>query len=607
MEMKKTALATAIVSLLSHAYTSPVFAQNTTTETDETMVVTANRFEQSQDSILTPVEVITKDDIQSIQAKSLDEVLRRLPGVQIATTGGYGQQTSVFIRGAESDHTLILINGVRVSSATTGSTAVGSIPLNGIERIEYIRGPRTALYGSDAMGGVINIITSFSGNESEIWVEAGSHNYQKYAASTAHEVGDKSWVKVSVNQEKTDGFSATNSTYPWYSPGDEDDDGYDHTDLMLEVGHGFTDELSLKINANYTNGSLEYDQGEKEQVLFSSSAVGAYKTTDLTSELILAISRDQSSYVGSDSNYETNSYSFAWQNSYKISQNLLFLGGVDWINDDVSESTTEYSETSRSNLGLYTTGIFTYNKLQTEVSTRLDDNEQYGSHITWQAASGYQLTSIYRVSANIGTAFKAPTFNDLYYPGNKWGDSANPNLTPEESLNFEVALDIKPVFMDLRLAFYENQISDLIAKSSITNKYENINEARIQGIEISGSFNTGDFYHSASIDIMDAINEDTGNELARRAKLSGKWNTSYQLNDWEFNLSYLYSGDSYDDAANTVQLDSYSLFDFATKYYITDNLTVHGKIANLFDAEYETAYGYNTLERSYYLGANYKF
>ena len=605
--MKKTALATAIVSLLSHAYTSPVFAQNTTTETDETMVVTANRFEQSQDSILTPVEVITKDDIQSIQAKSLDEVLRRLPGVQIATTGGYGQQTSVFIRGAESDHTLILINGVRVSSATTGSTAVGSIPLNGIERIEYIRGPRTALYGSDAMGGVINIITSFSGNESEIWVEAGSHNYQKYAASTAHEVGDKSWVKVSVNQEKTDGFSATNSTYPWYSPGDEDDDGYDHTDLMLEVGHGFTDELSLKINANYTNGSLEYDQGEKEQVLFSSSAVGAYKTTDLTSELILAISRDQSSYVGSDSNYETNSYSFAWQNSYKISQNLLFLGGVDWINDDVSESTTEYSETSRSNLGLYTTGIFTYNKLQTEVSTRLDDNEQYGSHITWQAASGYQLTSIYRVSANIGTAFKAPTFNDLYYPGNQWGDSANPNLTPEESLNFEVALDIKPVFMDLRLAFYENQISDLIAKSSITNKYENINEARIQGIEISGSFNTGDFYHSASIDIMDAINEDTGNELARRAKLSGKWNTSYQLNDWEFNLSYLYSGDSYDDAANTVQLDSYSLFDFATKYYITDNLTVHGKIANLFDAEYETAYGYNTLERSYYLGANYKF
>lgn len=163
--MNRTMLAMTVASLLPHA--SHLYAQETSI--DETMVVTANRFEQSVNSTLAPVVVVTKEDIQSTQAKSIEEVLRRLPGIQVSSNGGYGQLASIYTRGTESDHTLILVNGVRVSSATAGLTAISSLPLNGVERIEYVRGPRTAVYGSDAIGGVINIITSYTGDETELW------------------------------------------------------------------------------------------------------------------------------------------------------------------------------------------------------------------------------------------------------------------------------------------------------------------------------------------------------------------------------------------------------------------------------------------------------
>ncbi|MEZ8291645.1 TonB-dependent receptor domain-containing protein [Vibrio sp. 10N.237.312.B06] len=602
--MNKSLLAVAVASLLSPI--SNLHAQEAST--DETMVVTANRFEQSVGSTLAPTVVITKEEIQSIQAKSLEDVLRRLPGVQIASNGGYGQTSSVYIRGTESDHALIMVNGVRMSSATTGSTAIGSLPLNGVERIEYVRGPRTAVYGSDAIGGVINIITSYRGDETEVWVEGGSNNHQKFAASTANQIGDKGWIKIAANREKTDGFSAANENNSFYKPAvDGDDDGYSHTDLMLEFGFRPTEELSFKINSNYTKGDIEYDSGEKDQKLFSGSIVTAYKTDALSSELILATSQDQSAYAGSSGNFETNRVSVAWQNGYQFNSDFLLLGGLDWVNDDVSESTTKYAETSRSNLGAYTSGLYSKDKVQAELSLRYDDNEQYGGYTTWQVATGYKLTPLLRLSGMAGTAFKAPTFNDLYYPATSWGDSANPNLNPEESQNLEIALDFTPESFNVRVAAYQNNIKDLIAKSSTSQKYENIDKAMIKGIELVGEFSTGDFYHSASVDYLDAKNDETGKELARRSKHSAKWNIAYIYQDWNFDLSYLYRGKSYDDSANKIQLDAYSLVDFATHYYVTDNFIVRGKVVNLFDEDYETAYGYNTQERSYYVGLNYKF
>ncbi|GLT20316.1 vitamin B12 transporter BtuB [Vibrio zhanjiangensis] len=597
--MNRTMLAMTLASQLPHASLS--YAQEQAS--DETVVVTASRFEQSINSTLAPVVVVTKDEIQSTQAKSIEEVLRRLPGIQVSSNGGYGQLASIYTRGTESDHTLILVNGVRVSSATAGLTAIASLPLNGVERIEYVRGPRTAVYGSDAIGGVINIITSYTGDETELWVEGGSDNYQKYAVNTANQIGENGWVKASVNREKTDGFSATNENSSSFDP---DKDGYDHTDLLLELGVNPTDELSFKWNTNYTEGDIEFDSGEQEQKLLSSSIVGAYKTDSLSSELILAASRDQSSYLGSSGNYETNRVSAAWQNGYQVNSELLILGGVDWVNDDVSESTTKYTETSRSNLGVYTSGLYSKDKVQAEMSLRVDDNEQYGDYITWQVGSGYKFTPIYRLSVMTGTAFKAPTFNDLYYPASKWGDSANPDLTPEESLNYEIALDVTPSIGDFRVAFYQNEVSDLISISGSTDKNENIAKAEIKGLELVGEFATGALFHSASIDVMDTENKDTGKELARRAKYSAKWNVSYMYNDWNFDLSYLYRGESYDDADNKIKLDAYSLVDFSAHYYITDNLIVRGKIANLFDENYETSYGYNTQERSYFVALNYK-
>ena len=614
--MKKTALATAIVSLLSHAYTSPVFAQNTTTETDETMVVTANRFEQSAKDVIAPVEVVTKEDIEAMQAKSLDEVLRRLPGVQIGKNGGYGQKTSLFIRGTESDHVLILMNGVRLGSATSGVAAINAISLNGVERVEYIRGPRTAIYGADAIGGVINIITSTTDEYTEVTAGIGSNQYQQLSAVTSTKVNDNFYVKVAVSQEKEDGFSAYSESNSSYDPNkDSDNDGFESNNLSLELAYKFSESFTSRVNVDYSEGSVDYDPAEssKDSKNYNVALSNEYKTDKWITSLVVATNQDHndehsySSWTGtySDSIFETQRDSIYLNSFYQLTNELNVGAGIDWYKDDVSNSTdaSTFNETSRTNLAGFVTGVYQKDDLQLEASLRNDDNQRYGSNTTWQFGVGYQVIEHYKLTFNSGTAFRAPTFNDLYATNPVYGDSGNPNLKPEQSENMEVALVVDYSLATVRLAAYKNKITDLITYGTPS---ENVDKATIEGIEISSSFDTGPIFHQVSFDWMDPKNEETGEVLARRAKKSGKWNSSYAINDFLFDLSYLYQGERLDYSGGDM-LDAYSLFDLAGTYFITDSFSVSARIANMFNKEYETAGGYNTQERSYYGTATYKF
>lgn len=594
--MQKSSLAITIVSLLSCASS---YAQNSSDI--ETYTVTANRFEQSLDSLTLPVTVIDKEEIASMQAKSLSEVLRRLPGVQISGNGGYGQTQSVYVRGGESDHTLFLIDGVRVGSATSGSAAIAAIPLVAIERIEYIRGSRGAVYGSDAISGVINIITKNSRSETMLLLGGGSDSFKQGQAGIARQVNDDLHFSLAGNVSETDGFSVTNNV------GDKDDDGFESRDVIGTVNYNVNKQVSIDLQALYHEGEVEYDPADnhKDEKIYNIASSVNYQGDKLESKLQLAVNRDhQKNYSSFGGTFQTDRKTAALLNQYHITEALSIGGGADWYEDDVSESSTKYNETSRDNLALYVSSFYNVEAYQLEAALRTDDNQRYGRNNTWQLGAGWKFAPSYRLSANAGTGFKAPTFNDLYHPF-----GSNPNLVPEESKSYELALESKYELISWRIAGYVNKVDNMLAWNPTTNATENIGKVEIKGIEISSTFDIGNFSNSVSLDLMDPQDKDNNRQLARRAKQSAKWNLTYFADKWQADVSYLYQGKRYDYPFGTgpVKLDPYSLIELAGSYFITDELTARARVANLLDEEYTVANGYNTQERSYFASLEYRF
>ncbi len=605
--MKKSYLAIAVVSLLS--YTSFSQAQSVSSDDVETLVVTANRFEQSIKNVITPVEVVTKEEIDSIQAKSLTEVLSRLPGIQVSGGGGIGQTKSVYVRGTNSSHVLMLLNGVRMGSATLGSGNFGSIPLTGIERIEYIRGSCAAVYGADAVGGVINIITDYQKGQklSEFSVGVGSNSYRVGKVSSAGEISDKLWGKVVVNKENSDGFSASSTS------GQEDDDGYENRDIVAELGGDITSKFSLRATAYYHDGHVEFDSPEEsnKDVIISNFSVGAeYTGEQVRSSLTISenTDRDKTYDTGNDGTTQTDRQTINWQNLYKFNDIYSIGGGIDWYKSDISESTSTYEKTDQSNTGYYLMGFYDTDVVQAEANIRSDDNEEYGVNNTWQLGFAWAPASGYRLTASAGSAFKAPSLNDLYYPVTCFPSygcyGGNADLKPEESESAEFGFEADLDIIQFRAALYQQEIKNLIVWGNIP---DNVSEARIRGIELSGSFNTGVLDHNVILEYMDPEDRETGNQLVRRSKESVKWQVSYFGEAWQLDASYRYQGKSYDDADNDDKLGSYSLVDISAGYFVTDNITLRGKIENLLDKDYVVSKEYNTAERSYYATVSYQF
>lgn len=586
--MNRSILAMSVASLLPYAS----FSQAQELSTDETVIVTANRFEQSLDSIITPVEVVTREDIDAIQAKSLSEVLQRLPGIQISATGGYGQSQSIFVRGTNSSHVVVLIDGVRTGSATLGSPNISGIPLTGVQRIEYIRGSRAVMYGADALGGVINIITSNDQEEVMLSTSVGSDNYWQGNIAIAHKASDKLHFSVSTSATRTDGFSAKST------PGDEDDDGYESQNVTANMKYQANDVLTFGFQGLYHVGEVDYDpqDANKDETIYNAVVYADYSSEQLFSKLAVSNNRDKSQDYYYSSLYQTDRTAIAWSNLYRIDEVFALGGGIDWYRDDVSDSSVDYIESKRDNMAVYLSSYASTNEVDAELAVRFDDNERYGEYTTWQAGAGWRFLPHYRLTASAGTAFKAPTFNNLYYPG-----GGNANLKPEESTNYEIAIDANYDWATIRLGAYRNEITNLIVGWPA----ENTEEAEINGVELTGEFYTGPLLHTVSFEYLDPKDKASGKQLARRAKDNYKWNISYIRDGWIADLSYLYQGDRID--TNDELMESYNLVDFALSYEFQNGVVMRGKIANLFDENYVLASDYNTQERSYFGTLEYRF
>ncbi len=591
----------------------------------DTLVVTANRFQQPAKTVLAPTEVVTRDDIDRWQSRSLVDVLRRLPGIDIAQNGGMGQTASVYVRGTEAKHLLLLIDGVPVArSGISNDPELNQIPLSLVQRVEYIRGPRSTVYGSGAIGGVVNVITQSGSEQSQINASVGSKGYQTLDGTARQRFGD-TVATAAGSYTSTRGFNVQPDS-SWDH--DADRDGYRNKTFWGSLQHKFNDNFdgffrgySFTNNVDYDLGSPpylpEYSADERQlysqgwdtglsfnQDIYSSQLVASYqKSKDYNYSSIYGRYEDGTTLDDMEQRY------IQWANNIAVGKGSV-SAGVDWKQERlVSSNKTTREAYDRDNTGLYLSGLQQFGDVTLEASGREDKDDEFGWHGTWQTAAGWEFVENYRLTVSYGTGFLAPSLGQQF-GAKRFGIASNPDLKPEESKQWEAGVEGLTGPLDWRLSAYRYEIDNLITYSNTA--YYNINSATIKGVEWTGSVDTGIFSHRVTLQYIDPRDDETNEVLPRRAKRQAKYQLDWSVFDVDMNLAWEYFGKRYDNRTSTYNpeqrvLPSYSTVDFSASYPVTSHLTVRGKVANLFDKDYETAYGYQTAGREYTLSGSYTF
>lgn len=600
-------------------------------KTDQ-LVVSANRFEQPISSILAPVTVVTREDIDHWQSNTVIDVLRRLPGVDISQSGGMEQQSSLFIRGTESRHVLVLIDGIRLNQAgISGSSDMSQIPISLVQRIEYIRGARSAVYGSDAVGGVVNIITRRDNDGTTLNAGIGSHSYQNYNGSTQQKIGENTTVTAAGAYTYTKGFDLAPKEV---SPRQYDKDGFLSKSLWLGVEHQFSSEILAYARVYGYDNRTSYDVSE-----YAGVSVDTRKLYSRTYETGLKYHQGKysSSLMGSygyskDYNFdprkgqysesanldESKQYNIQWGNSYLLDKGNI-SAGIDYQRQSIEPSSYAMinEKQTLNNTGIYLTGQYAIiDSVTAEAAIRSDHHSEFNWHTTWQSGLSWEFYEGYKLVGSYATAYKAPNLTQLYaYSSSVYGTTlGNPSLKPEESKQWEVGVEgtTGPLFWQVNA--YHNDIDNLIAykAGNPISSYENIGEAEIKGIEWVGEFETGILHHQVTYQYVDPRNKKTDKALERRAKQQVKYQLDWAIDKVDMGLTYQYIGSRYDNdysqwPSKRIKLGGVSIWDLTAAYPITSHLTIRGKIANMFDKDYETAYGYRTAGREYFLTGSYNF
>ncbi|MDX7714001.1 TonB-dependent receptor domain-containing protein [Aeromonas caviae] len=611
--MSKTLLAAALLP-------TAAFAQQMTIPVNPTMVVTANRVEQPVSTVLAPVMVIERAEIEARQVQSLPDLLKTLPGVQITTLGGRGHVSSLFIRGTNSNHSLVLMNGRPVAAMVAGTPDLSQIPLDNIERIEYIRGPRAAVYGANAIGGVINLISKTSaknGSETHLKGGVGSHGYGQGQLRTVQALGEQTDMNLLVGYERTDGFDVVAGAQQ------PDRDGFDSLNGQLGLNHAFNDAWSADFNAqgydNQTEMDDPYMSSDQSRVqAFQYDGGLKYQSGALSSRLEASYGENklkswwESNGESSAEPIHTGLTRFSWINNWSGVEGLSLTGGADWQQEQMKSDSRSYGQSfsapDRDNTGLFAVASYRWQALLGELSGRTDDNDQYGRNNTWSAAAGLDINENHNIRLSYGTAFKAPTFLDLYYPGYE-----NPDLKPEESKNLELDFSGRYTAWDWSINLYRNEIQNLIScQSAFSTCKPGNTDAEIRGVEVALGLETGPLHHDLSFDYTKTEDKNDGDQqLLRRAKQKASWLTQAQLGPVDLSTELLYVGKRDDKnfssfPAERVVLGSYTLVNLGASYEVLPQLTLGGRIDNLFDRDYVPAYGYAAAGTEFKLTADYR-
>ena len=581
---------------------------------DETVIVTATRTARTADETLAPVTVITREDIVRLQAQSLQDVLGGTPGLSIGNSGGEGKLSSMFLRGTNSSHVLVLIDGVKVGSAASGTARIEHIPVELIDRIEVVRGPRSSLYGSEAIGGVIQIFTrrdtgTFTPSFS---VGAGSDRTAKISTGISANEGN-AWMSAHVSHSYTHGYNACSGSSVSFSgcfTEEPDDDAYRNTAYSLSAGWRFGNGAEFDVHSLRSEGKVEYDgtfQNESEtvqQVIGTRLRFSPLQSWAVT--LAAGQSRDESDNFLNDvfaSRFDTTRDSLSWQNDFLVGGGQTISAGIDWQQDRV-DGTADYDVDKRNNTGVFAQYQVSFGHNEIQLAARRDDNEQFGIQSTGSVAWGYALNDRLRLTASYGTAFKAPTFDDLYFPF-----FGNPDLDPETSRSMEIGLAGKERFGRWSVNVFETRIEDLIGFDTAFN-IVNIDEARIRGMETVLDGNISELQYSLNLTLLDPENRsdgpNKGNILPRRPETSLRIDIDREVGPFRMGGTFQAAGRRFDNAANTARLGGYGVVDLRAEYNLSRHWLAQGRIVNLFDKDYETVDYFNQSGRAVFFTLRYQ-
>lgn len=601
----------AIAIAVSTLFSASALAQQ---KSLEPVVVTATRTPQIAKEVLADNVVITADDIARSGYTSLADVLQRQRGMEIVRNGGPGTTTSVFLRGTSNSQNVVLVDGVRVGSSTSGGANWNAIPLSQIERVEIVYGPLSTMYGADAVGGVIQIFTKQGEGAPAATVSAGAGSFgtRSLEAGVSGSSGGLRYA-IQAGHERSDGFSAR----PGAAGFNPEDDGHESNSvsgqLGLELAEGHeigATFLHNRLNSQYDQSATFNDRNRQKLATF-----GVYLknriTSNWNSNLQVAQSRDEGTNIAAPSWFSPTGISFfdttqktvSWQNSISLGKDLLQLI-AEQRKEEVDSSNTALNRT-RTTDSLAAAYQLRRDAHLAAVSIRQDDNSVFGDHVTGNASYGYMISKTLRVNAAVGTSFRAPTFNELYFPG--YGD---PSVKPEKGKNAELGLYYKDGGTQYSAVYFHNRLTDLIASAPCsTNPTDycatNVDKALLRGLSFGASTMLGNFTLRGSLDLQNPENETTGKQLARRAKKHGTVGVDYNRGPLSTGGEIVFSGKRFENTTNTQRLGGYGVVNLYANYEVAPSWTVFGRWNNVLDKEYELAKDYNTAESNVFVGVRY--
>jgi len=607
MNLRFSQLTLCLGGLTAAVSTLPGYAQE---QLAPAVVVTATRQPVKANELLADVTVIDRAQIERAAASNVVDLLGRQPGIQFARNGGPGASVSLYLRGTKSDQTKILVDGVPFNSTDLSGSSLQYLPLNNVERIEIVRGAASAIYGADAIGGVINIITRTAEPGLRLDGYAGAGSRDTRQGDLAVSGGDELWrFRLHVNSLNTDGFSSRTGA----SNRDADDDRYRNEGYGGSLSFHPAEGHAVGVSFLEQSGTVQYDSvggngNFDDRASFKTSVFNAFVHNQLTSSWASRLSygrtdEDRADYSEPDplwdplgiTRRESTNETFSWQNdiALPIGTGLVVVERFEQEarpREAFSEGTVQIDS-----LGLGWTANLGPHSWQANV--RHDDHSRYGDKLTGGLSYGHQFARDWRASAGVSKAFKSPSLDQLYNAF--YGNAA---LKPENALNREVGLTWASGNQLASATYFANTIEDMIGWNGA---YVNVDKARIRGLTLAYALNVEGWDLAASADFLDAEDRKTGFQLGRRAKQSMNVSATRTLGAWTLGGEWVLVGSRYDTNKETDRLGGYGLINLTARYAIDRDWALEARADNVFDKQYETARGYGTPGVGAFIGVRY--
>ncbi|MBR7745575.1 TonB-dependent receptor domain-containing protein [Undibacterium baiyunense] len=598
-------------------------AQTATTPALQDVVITANRIPTKLTDVLADVTVLDRSELDLAGQSSLLDVLANLPGIQISRNGSYRSSSGVFLRGATSSQTVILLDGVRIGSATSGTPALENIPLDRIERIEVLRGAASALYGADAVGGVIQIITREPERKPVYTANVGIGGDGQRQASVALR-GSTSDLGYSLgwSRERADGISVL--VNPLSSAFNPDRDGFQASSVDAKLRYQVSPQHQVSVGLLHSDTDYQFDGAASPNPLKLTKAntdARAYSTLNnlsaqwqaqwlpnWKSTLLLGTAEDQSvtkyfrstdGAFGGSGKFNTDRRHASWQNDFSLGQDVLSFA-LEERREEV-DSSMNYAVKARDLRGVMLSYALRAEDWSALAVLRSDHNSQFGSFTNWSLSGGYQLNSAWRAVLSAGTSFQAPSFNQLYYPG-----FGNPTLTPQQNRSNELGLKYREGQLNFEATVYQNDIRGFITPS--TNLQSAL--AELRGISLHGGWQFGASQISASYDYADPRTQPNNLRLLRIARHVANFRLQHQLSDLSLFTELKFSSDREDNNLSFTgrdKLAAYSLLNVGLNWQINSQWALLLRVNNLNNSRYVLANNYSTLGRNAFASLSWKY